>query len=154
MSSGQPLPSDREMAKVQAKANLLLALYSHASDELERMRAEVDDLRSHATRDLEGARAEADSLRRKLADVRSELANARGELADARGELADAHREFADARKDLERVQRELGETRHARDRSTERNSRLQQQHDALLASTSWRITAPIRAVARIAKRQ
>jgi hypothetical protein len=131
--SGQALPADRGMAKVQAKADLLLALYSHASDDLERMRAEADHLRSRAADDLGRARAEADSLRRELADVR---------------------REFSGAHKEMGRLQRELAETRHERDLLTQRSAQLQQQHEALLASTSWRVTAPIRVAARAMKRQ
>ena len=113
--------SDRETARLEAKANLLLALYSHASDELERTRAEADDLR--------GRWAEAENLRRQL----------RAELEQAREEL--------------ERVHRKLGEARHECDRLTERASQLDKRHQAVLNSTSWRMTAPIRALAGVMKR-
>jgi hypothetical protein len=131
--SGQAPPADRGMAKVQAKADLLLALYSHASDELERVRAEADRFRSRAAEDLEHERAESDRLRREVAGVRGE---------------------FADACKEMERLQQELAATRHERDLLTQRSTQLQQQHEALLASTSWRVTAPIRVVTRAMKRR
>jgi hypothetical protein len=124
--------SDREMAKLQAKANLLLALYSHVAHDLEHTRAEAAE-----------ARTEADLLRRQLADVRREF--------------EQAHRHLGEARADVERVHGQLNYMLQERDRLMVRAhelEQLQQQHDALLNSTSWRITAPIRAVARIAKRQ
>jgi hypothetical protein len=117
--------SDREMAKLQAKANLLLALYSHVSHDLERSRVEVALLRK--------------------------------ELADIRRECEQAHRRLGEARGDVERVHGQLNLLLQERDRLAVRAhelEQLQQQHDALLNSTSWRITAPVRAVARIAKRQ
>src|SRR4051794_10467917 len=117
--SGQALPSDREMAKVQAKADLLLALYSHASDDVERMRAEADRFRSRAAEGLEHERAESDRLRRELAGV---------------------HKEFADACKEMGRLQQELAATRRERDLLTQRSAELQRQHEALFASTSWRV--------------
>jgi hypothetical protein len=110
MSSEQPNSrvSGRETARLEAKANLFLALYSHASHDLERVRAEADRLR---------------------------------------GELTQAHTAREHARMEFERV---LGETRRQLDLQTERTAQLQEQHDAVLNSTSWRMTAPIRAVTRL----
>lgn len=101
-----------ETARLQAKANLLLALYSHASHDLERTRGEADRLRD--------------------------------ELAGARTARERARMEF-------ERV---LGETRHELNRLTERAAQLQERHDTVLNSTSWRMTAPIRAMTRLMRRQ
>jgi uncharacterized protein (DUF3084 family) len=113
--------SDREMARLQARSNLLLALYSHAAHDLERTRVEADTLRN--------------------------------ELAEVRRDFEMAHRQLGEARDEVERVHRELGETRNERDRLAERAAQLQQQLAAVIASTSWRITAPIRAVTRATKR-
>jgi hypothetical protein len=103
--------ADRAMANVEAKANLLLALYSHAAHELELIRAE------------------ADRLRGELADVRRDF------------EIADK------ARKDVERTYLKFHE------QMTGRVAQLEQEHAAILGSTSWRITAPVRAAVRMVKR-
>jgi hypothetical protein len=107
------------MAKLQAKANILLALYSHVAHDLERTRAE--------------ARTEADLLRGILADVRGDLESTQQQLAYARAERDAEHQRAEHLASDL---------------------AHLQRQHDVVLSSTSWRITAPVRAAARIAKRQ
>jgi hypothetical protein len=104
--------SGRETARLEAKANLLLALYSHASHDLERTRAESEQLR--------------------------------GELTEAQ-----AGRELA--RMEVERVR---GEMQIELNRLAERAAQLQERHDAVLNSTSWRMTAPIRAVIRSMRRQ
>jgi hypothetical protein len=111
--------SDREMAKLRAKANLLLALYSHVAQDLELARAE--------------ARIEADLLRRQLAGLHGELESAQQQHAHARAERDSA-------RQQVERLTSDL--------------AHRQRQYDVILSSTSWRITAPVRAVARIATRQ
>src|SRR2546423_796684 len=121
MSSGQVhrMSSDRETARTQARANLLLALYSHVSHDLEQTRADGDLVRSH----LSDTRREFEA---QLSAVRSEL------------ELA---------RKEVERLHWQLHETNNERQRVSERLAHLEQEHAAVLSSTSWRITAPIRAV-------
>ena len=97
-------------------------------------------LYSHVSHDLERTRSEADRLRNELTDVRREL--------------DQAERQLGEARDDVTRVHRQLHETLTALDRATEGAAQLRQQHEALLNSTSWRITAPIRAVTHVAKRQ
>ena len=104
--------SGRETARLEAKANLLLALYSHASHDLERTRAEA---------------------------------------ARLRGELTEAHTARDQARMEVERVRGEMGTELN---RLAGRTAHLQEQHDAVLNSTSWRMTAPIRAVTRLMRRQ
>ena len=83
-------------------------------------------LYAHVTHDLEQLIRERDSLR--------------GELDHARGEAAHM-------RAEVQRLNNELG---HSSARATE----LQQQHAALLNSTSWRVTAPLRALGGLLKRR
>lgn len=90
-------------------------------------------LYSHTSNDLERARAEVDQLRGELAEVHSMLAQARLEAERVHSEMADLGRLMG------ERV-REL--------------NCLAEQHDAVLNSTSWRITAPMRAATRLIQRQ
>jgi len=113
--------SDREMARAQAKTNLLLALYSHAAHDLEQKRAEADRL---------------------------EL-----ELGALRGQFEQTHRHLGEARAEVERVHGQLNQTMNGRDRLAARADELQQRHDAVLNSASWRVTAPIRALTRVLRR-
>jgi hypothetical protein len=53
----------------------------------------------------------------------------------------------------VERVHDQLNQTMNERDRLAVRADQLQQQHNAVLNSASWRITAPIRALTRVMKR-
>ena|ERR1043165_89742 len=115
------MASHREMARAQAKTNLLLALYSHVAHDLELRQAEIDRLRR--------------------------------ELAALRGEFELTYRHLGEARTEVERVHGQLNQTMNERDRLAVRGDQLQQQHDAVLASASWRITAPIRALTRMMKR-
>jgi predicted RNase H-like nuclease (RuvC/YqgF family) len=114
--------SDHEMARAQAKTNLLQALYSHVSHDLEQTRAEANRLRL--------------------------------ELGALRGEFEQTHRHLGEARAEVERVHGQLNHTLNERDRLTVRIQELQQQHDVVMNSTSWRVTAPIRALTRVMKRQ
>jgi len=116
------MTSDREKARAQARSNLLLALYSHVSH------------------DLEQRRAEADRLRLELGALRGEFEQTRGHLVEARAEV--------------ERVHGQLNQTLNERDRLAVRSAELQRQYDAVVSSTSWRITAPVRALTRVMKRQ
>jgi len=83
-------------------------------------------LYAHVTHDLEQLIRERDSLR--------------GELDQARGEATHM-------RAEVQRLNNELGQ-------SSARTTELQQQHAALLDSTSWRVTAPLRALGRLLKRR
>jgi len=121
MSEPATKRSDRETARAEARANLLLALYSHVSHDLEQTRAEADHLRL--------------------------------ELGAVRGEFDGTRRHLGEARAEVERVHSQLNQTMNERDRLALRVAELQQQHDAIVASTSWRITAPIRALTRLMKR-
>jgi hypothetical protein len=85
-----------DLTRLQARSDLLLALYMHAARDVETLQTDRD---------------------RRLA-----------ELIDTQGKLAQA-----------------LGEIR--------RLTEVEQRHTALLASTSWRVTAPIRTLGRLMKR-
>jgi septal ring factor EnvC (AmiA/AmiB activator) len=121
MSEPASKTSDRETARASAKANLLLALYSHVSHDLEQTRAEADRLRL--------------------------------ELGAVRGEFDQTRRHLGEARAEVERVHGQLNQTTNECDRLAVRIAELQQQLDALVNSTSWRITAPIRALTRVIRR-
>lgn len=96
-------------------------------------------LYAHVSQDLEQTRAEADRLRL--------------ELGALRGEFEQACRHRDEARAEVQRAHGQLNAAQNERDRLTVRTAELQQQHDTVVNSTSWRITAPIRALTRAMKR-
>jgi len=107
------MTSGRETARLQARANLLLALYSHACQDLERVRLETDRL---------------------CREVRQQ-----------------ADRQLAEMRAEVDRVHRDTGSELH---RLAERAAQLQERLDAVLNSTSWRMTAPLRVLSRLIGRR
>jgi len=96
-------------------------------------------LYSHVAHDLELRQAEADRLRLELGAIR--------------GEFEQTQRHLGEARAEVERVHGQLNQTMNERDRLAVRADQLQLQHDAVVNSASWRITAPVRALTRVVKR-
>jgi hypothetical protein len=96
MPANRPDSAAVDLTRLQARSDLLLALYMHAARDVEALQTDRD---------------------RRLA-----------ELIDTQDKLAQA-----------------LGEIR--------RLTEIEQRHAALLASTSWRVTAPIRTLGRLMKR-
>jgi hypothetical protein len=86
--------------------------------------------------ELAQARAKADLLVALYANVTQDLEQSTRERDGLRGELAEA-------RNEIQRLNDELV-------RGAARATEQQQRHDALLNSTSWRVTAPLRALARL----
>jgi hypothetical protein len=96
MPANQTESAAPDLTKLQARSDLLLALYMHAAHDVEQVQTERDRLLA-------------------------ELVDTQGKLAQALGEIG--------------------------------RLTEIEQRHAALLASTSWRVTAPIRTVGRLLKR-
>ncbi len=82
---------------------------------------------------------ELDAERTRLNDTRAHLRDALAHLDDARARLLDARAELLDARAEL----------LDARTRRDELNARV----SGIYASTSWRLTGPMRRTMRLAKR-
>src|SRR3954467_12980470 len=81
------ITSDHEMARAQAKTNLLLALYSHVVHDLEQKRAEADRLNL----ELGALRGEFEQTHRHLGEARAEVERVHGQLnqtMNARDRLA------------------------------------------------------------------
>jgi hypothetical protein len=114
MSLDQTNRAAPDLAKLEARSNLLLALYTHLAH------------------DLEQTQRERDRLNTELAETQNELARARIEIE---------HRGKVIAHKDAEL------------EHSAARIADMEHRHAVLLSSTSWRVSAPIRALGRLTKR-
>lgn len=88
---------------------------------------------------LAQTKAKANLLEALYAHVVHDFEQSTRERESLRGELAHA-------RSELQRLNDELAE-------SAARATELQLRHAALLNSTSWRVTAPLRALGRLVKR-
>jgi hypothetical protein len=96
--------------------------------------------------ELAQTRARANLLVALYAHVAHDLEQSTRERDRLRGEVDQARDELAQARSEIQRLNNELAQ-------SAARDMELQQRHAALLDSTSWRVTAPLRALGRLIKR-
>jgi hypothetical protein len=97
--------------------------------------------------ELAQTKARANLLMALYAHVAHDLERSTHERDSLRGELEQARGDLASGRSELRRLNSELGQ-------SEARATELQQRHAALLDSTSWRVTAPLRALGRLVKRE
>ncbi len=108
----------------------------------EARRAEIEAARDVASR-LEARRAEIEAAR----GVASRLEASRAEIEAARGvasrALATVTRERDACRKDIERLARQVADV----------SAKLVRQREAFHGTFSWRVTRPVRAVSRLARK-
>lgn len=117
--------AETDVLKLEARANLLLALLSHARQELQQQKDLFQDHLEHRDSRI------------------SELDN---EVRRRDGRISELHDEVRRRGGQIDELKNEL-----ARLRATERN--LKMTVAALMQSTSWRITAPLRAMGRAVKK-
>lgn len=117
---------------------------------LSRLRAEAEDqaLQSHElSLTLPALTAERDRLLVELAQTRAEQDRIRGALTSARdAALVERDRALAERDQAIAERDRALADLTEARDHAAQREA-------ALIASASWRVTAPLRALTRVAGR-
>lgn len=113
----------------------------HSAQEAQRL---ATDLAASATLELNAARAEAADANSRLSDVQAELQRRQREWESAVARSHDAARHAA-AKADL--AQRALREQLE-RAKADAEQSRL--WHEAVIYSTSWRLTAPVRAFGKL----
>jgi chromosome segregation ATPase len=127
--------SDLKVVKLGAKANLLMALLSDSDQNLESHKKEI--------------------LRRdgELTHLRGEIERRDGELARLRGEIERRDRELGALRGQIERYDAELRLTAQQMTAIVRSREQALDANAMFLHSTSWRITAPLRALGRFVKR-
>jgi SAM-dependent methyltransferase len=122
----------------------------------QRLNVEHEDAHKHIavlTQDKQAAQEETEAVRREaernieilrgeLTEARRELIEARGELIDARGELIEARGELMEARGEIVKREASIHQLEYARDELT-----------MIKASHSWRLTRPLRFLARVIRR-
>lgn len=111
--------------------------------------AEAADRREEAAREAALSEAEKGvAVRLRKAFIETE--RARVELDRARAEVAAVREEAARLRGDVERVRAETSAVSADRARVQAQVDEVREREAALLGSTSWRVTAPLRALGRL----
>jgi hypothetical protein len=92
-------------------------------------------------------------LQRRLADADGELDAAQQELFENSRTLGVMSKDLHEARRTLEALTAEVTELRATTKQQRSRIASLEKRHTAMRRSTSWRITIPLRLLARILQR-
>lgn len=113
-----------------------------AQDRMLEMRAELasvrETVRAQLGEDLELARGRIAELQAEIADLRAQL------------DQDKLTRELKQATEKARKLETELGAARSAAERARDKANKAERAMAALRASTSWRLTAPLRAVMRV----
>jgi len=133
---GASLTASGEAAEARAEA-------AEARAEAAEARAEAAEVRAEAGE----ARAEAAEARAEAAEVRAEAGEARAEAAEVRAEAGEARADAAEARAEVVEARAEAVEAR-AQAIAVAAQESLRAVH----ASTSWRLTAPLRHLAMLVR--
>jgi 2-polyprenyl-3-methyl-5-hydroxy-6-metoxy-1,4-benzoquinol methylase len=158
---GEVASLDAVLDQVRSEREALLHERETLHSILERERAETASERQRISRILSGSlqlmnrleasRAEIEEARRAeieaARDVASRLEASRAEIEAARGvasrALATVTRERDACRKDIERLARQVADL----------SAKLVRQREAFHGTFSWRVTRPVRAVSRLARK-
>jgi hypothetical protein len=132
--AAQPADDSRSVAEAVAETQEAATGWEKRVKEAERAREQIARRLDAARRDVYAANLDADTAREAAAraDAAAALATARAERAEAGFALAASQAAIAEAA--LASVEKEL--------------ARVVQERDALVSSTIWRATAPLRAIA------
>lgn len=134
------------MAQDNGRAGYLSAMLAHARQEGERTRIELEQ----RTSELDGARAELESRLQQLKTLTREGEERAAELVRRRSALAALRAELDGCQAELARAQAELRDRDASAAAAQAQLEGLAARHRQVLASTSWRVTYPLRALRRI----
>jgi FkbM family methyltransferase len=115
-------------------------------DAAERLREETARIRSALDAEARASRVEASAARTEASTLHAEAATLRTELATAQQEASRAHAQAAILGTELATAQQEASHLRTTLSAMQQSDAQIA----ALLASTSWRITAPLRGVSNL----
>ena len=129
-SSGDLAKAGRELIEAQTQTS-----------SLSQVRAERD--RSEAQ--LLQVRAERDAAEAQLSQVRTERDGSKAQLLQVRAEHDAAEAQLSQVRAERDGSEAQLLPVRAERDAAEAQLSQVRTERDAILASTSWRASAPFR---------
>ncbi len=166
LESGQPLFADAMFEEMTVRQNRdqrnrehlkrLVTKYQNEKSDLESQSAAAQhELRAAHAQDLIAAQLEVTAAQQDVAAARQELraaqARANSVLSQLRTEKSALARQLDVMRETIAEQATEIGRLGSELYALKDQNSRLKRQYNALRASTSWRVTMPIRAVKRLA---
>lgn len=157
LGQGAPARADGPQATLPAGEALRAALARCEAELDDRFReiAELTLLAERLGRELEAAKAAAEQARAQVATLTpvpetEETAELWSVIRRQRRELADRAREAEKARRAAEEARKAMAELAAERDMWRSEAEARQLQVESFLASTSWRVTAPLRGLARL----
>ena len=122
------------LSAADAQCEMLQSRLAHNEQEQIILLTAVEKANSRA--EIANYRAELADSRAKLADSRAEEAHSRAEVADSRAEVANNRAEEANSRAEMANGRAEMANREY---------QEVRQSIAAMMKSTSWRITAPMR---------
>jgi FkbM family methyltransferase len=141
--------ADRLLPRLQAPANVLDAFRAHREVRAQQaLQDALEDAQRHA-RDLEGA---VDAVRQEVAAVRERLDASTQELRTAREDAAGLSARLSSTESELASCARARERSEALLRESLAEADLLRADVAALTASTSWRLTRPVRDASRLLK--
>lgn len=134
-----------------------LVFPSHAALDRMALTRELDKTRATlagTSRGLEQANDALHTSRQESVRTRAELIEAHGQLEGMRAQADRVQDELSKAKSALAKSDAELNEAKSALATAKARIAHLELRRDALEASTSWRATAPLRALSGLVRRK
>jgi len=138
--------AEPDILKLNARANLLLALFSHARQELEQQRSAFQDHLKHRNDRITELDNDNQYRDRIINELYNDIQHRDRRIAELERRIAELDNELQRRGTRLDVLEKQLQELKVA-----EANSKVTLA--AIMQSTSWRMTVPLRAIGQAVKR-